>query len=360
MQLEKQLYNKVLGNIVGSAIGDAMGAPMEMWSREDIKASYGFVDKLFPLNREASPEGPWKENLPAGGTTDDTRWKELVFKYLSKQKSKELDAKEFASEILAFYDNAHLGNDKENLKFLKTAWVQEWVKVARPFKADNLVGFADGLSSFYGGEMVCAGLLYATAIGAFFPEEPLRAYNEMYKLSIFDIGYARDLSGLSAAMTAVSMAEKPSKESVIEVLKTIDPYHYAESRLVGRTSSKILDNALDIAEKSKGKSIETAFEMLDAQLQDMPFHAGEIYLQVLVAMFYSDFKFEETMQFLVNYGRDNDTTAALAGGILGTFHGFDALPYSEAKAVIKVSKEELNIDLEKLAKELTNTLLEVV
>ena len=68
------LYDKILGCLVGSAIGDAMGAPTEMWNQWAIRETYGYVDSLDILMREASPEGPWDINLPAGAGTDDTRW----------------------------------------------------------------------------------------------------------------------------------------------------------------------------------------------------------------------------------------------------------------------------------------------
>ena len=85
----------------------------------------------------------------------------------------------------------------------------------------------------------------------------------------------------------------------------------------------------------------------------MPFHAGEIYLQSLTAMIFADFDFKNTLTFLVNYGRDNDTTAALAGGILGAWYGFEKLPIKEREKVLKVNQKELGIDLESMAKELT-------
>ncbi|MEP4374886.1 MAG: ADP-ribosylglycohydrolase family protein, partial [Algoriphagus sp.] len=141
--------------------------------------------------------------------------------------------------------------------------------------------------------------------------------------------------------------------------------NYFESRLVGRTAHGILMNALAIsADASKqdslgnqlhpeSKSLQFAFEQLDQRLQDMPFHAGEIWLQTLTAMIYTDFDFMGTLMFLVNYGRDNDTTAAIAGGILGAYYGFDSLPKLEREKVLKVNKELLGIDLEQVAEELT-------
>jgi ADP-ribosylglycohydrolase len=61
--------------------------------------------------------------------------------------------------------------------------------------------------------------------------------------------------------------------------------------------------------------------------------------------------------FLVNYGRDNDTTAAVVGGILGAYYGFEQLPQLEREQVLKVNKEVLGIDLEQVSKELTSHML---
>ena len=174
---EAELYDKVLGMLVGSAIGDAMGAPTEMWSRENIQLEYGFVDGLDSMVREVSPEGTWKPNLPAGGTTDDTRWKVLTANYLLTQKPGNLDPKAFSGHILQTYEaglkqfKTIESTDPEPYEkaILEMNWLSEWAKVSKPYLDDNLTGYADSLSKFYGGEMVCAGLLYAPALGVFFP-----------------------------------------------------------------------------------------------------------------------------------------------------------------------------------------------
>jgi hypothetical protein len=373
---EAELYDKVLGMLVGSAIGDAMGAPTEMWSRDAIQLEYGFVQDLDSMVREESPEGIWKANLPAGGTTDDTRWKNLTVDYLLSQKSESLDSKAFASHLLKTYRGSldklkkTKGTDVEPFEnaLQEANWLSEWAKVASPYLEDNLGGYADSLSKFYGGEMVCAGLLYAPSLGAFFPGNPNKAYQEAYKLSIFDLGYARDLTALAAAMTAAGMAPKASQDSLLATLR-LDPEGYFQSRLVGRTSHKLLKDALTIVrEANKLDSLPSrlalgnpalvyAYSELDRRQQDMPFHAGEIYQQALTAMLFTDFDFMGTLTFLTNYGRDNDTTASLAGGILGAWIGYNKLPATDRERVIRVTRDELGIDLEKQAQLLTLHLL---
>jgi hypothetical protein len=100
-----------------------------------------------------------------------------------------------------------------------------------------------------------------------------------------------------------------------------------------------------------------AYSELDRRQQDMPFHAGEIYQQALTAMLFTDFDFMGTLTFLTNYGRDNDTTASLAGGILGAWYGYGKLPVADREKVIQVTRDELGIDLEKQAQRLTLHLL---
>ncbi len=373
---EAELYDKVLGMLVGSAIGDAMGAPTEMWSRDAIQLEYGFVEDLDSMVREASPEGIWKANLPAGGTTDDTRWKNLAVDYLISQNPESLDSKAFASHLLKTYRGSldklkkTEGTDVEPFEnaLQEANWLSEWAKVASPYIDTNLGGYADSLSKFYGGEMVCAGLLYAPTIGSFYPGNPTKAYQEAYKLSIFDLGYARDLTALAAAMTAAGMSPKASLDSLLATLR-LDPAGYFQSRLVGRTSHKLLKDALTIVRDAKkldslpsrlslgNPALVYVYNELDRRQQDMPFHAGEIYQQALTAMLFTDFDFMGTLTFLTNYGRDNDTTASLAGGILGAWYGYAKLPVSEREKVIRVTRDELGIDLEKQAQRLSLHLL---
>lgn len=373
---EAALYDRVLGMLVGSALGDAMGAPTEMWSRDAIQLEYGFVEDLDSMVREASPEGIWKANLPAGGTTDDTRWKNLAVEYLLTQKSESLEPKDFASHIFKTYEGSLTklknteGTDVEPFEnaLQEANWLSEWAKVAAPYRDANLGGYADSLSKFYGGEMVCAGLLYAPAIGAFYPGNPEKAYQEAYRVSIFDLGYARDLTALAAAMTASGMTPNASKDSLLASLR-LDPEGYFKSRLVGRTSHKLLKDALNIVREAKkldslpnrmsldNPALIYAYTELDRRQQDMPFHAGEIYLQVITAMLFTDFDFQGTLTFLTNYGRDNDTTASLAGGILGAWVGYNKLPAADRERVIRVTRDELGIDLEQKAQQLTKHLL---
>ncbi len=383
-------YNKVLGMLVGSAIGDAMGAPTEMWKRKDIQLEYGYVKDLDTMVRFPSAEGTWKYNLPAGGTTDDTRWKKLFVKYALEEPWPNLSADRFANHIVENYkadinvlkltEGFKPGPYEENL--MKMAWLQEWAIVADAYSKNNMTDYADALSKFYGGEMTCAGMLYSPIIGACTPADPLNAYSTAYDLAFFDNGYARDITALVAAMVSQAFEVNANRSSIINVVRTVDPKEYFKSRLVGRASYRFYQIANSIVSESKQLTLKDegadfkiprewqpmdsltylqlahAYTLLDKFNQDMPFHSAEIFLITITAMMYSDYDFEKTMEFIVNYGRDNDTVAAVAGAILGAYWGANHLSEKKMKQVLKVNKELLDNDLENLALLMKNKYVE--
>jgi ADP-ribosylglycohydrolase len=323
--------------------------------------------------------------LPAGGTTDDTRWKKLFVNYATEEPWPNLRAASFAEHILHKYTS-----DIEVLKstegiapapyeenLMKMAWLQEWAVVADAYNKNDMDEYAKAVNKFYGGEMTCAGMLYSPLVGACSPADPNTAYQSAYNLSIFDIGYARDITALMAAMVSQAFDNKANKESLVQVIRTVDPNDYFKSRLVGRAAYRFYQQSNSIVSASKSLTrkdfpsdfriprewqpmdsltylqLSRAYTLLDEYNQDMPFHAAEIYQITLTAMLYCDYDFECTMEFIVNYGRDNDTAAAVAGAILGAYWGADKLPQEKVGQLLKVNKELLGNDLEELARAMT-------
>lgn len=391
-----QLYDKLLGMLVGTAIGDAMGAPTEMWARSQIQVEYGHVQGLDSMVRAPSGEGIWGYNLPAGSTTDDTRWKALLVDFLCGESGKpmghrmELDARDFARYLMRRYESdlaalkAQDGYDPEPFEahMRRMNWLQEWAVVAKPYYERDLDAYSAAVHKFYGGEMVCGGMLFSPTIGAYYPGQPLRAYTESYKLNLFDIGYAKDIGSLTASMVAAAMEEAPSKERVLGVVREVDPQGYFKSRLVGRTAYKLYQQARYLVHEARQATAEEvkdvpiklalpldteadslyyaqtarAYAALDQQLMRYPFHPAEIHLVNLTALLFADFDFQQALEFVINYGRDNDTTGAVTGSILGAYYGARALPPDMVSTVIEANKA-LGLDLPEMAERMSTTLL---
>lgn len=400
------LYDRVLGSLVGSAIGDAMGAPTEMWSRDQIQAEYGFVSDLHTAMRPPSPEGTWAMNVRAGATTDDTRWKALMVDYLTGTGKgvKATNPKLKAGDLAKLLSTRFTGEIQQLRKLstddpasqlidgvMRMQWLQEWDRVARAYLTGNVDDYRTTLDKFYGGEMVCAGLLFSPTLGAYYPGDPQAAYLNTFAVDVYDLGYARDVSSVTAAMVAAAMVPEATPESILSVVADVDPHDYFETRLVGRLAYEMLREARGIVHAARkieiapsapptpvlgsgaavevhpwagsGMSpleraqLEAAYLMLDAKQQRMPFHAGEIHLVNLTALVYSDFDFPTALSFVVNWGRDNDTTAAVTGAVLGAYLGASQLPEDWVKQSLEKNRG-LGIDLEALADRLTTAILD--
>jgi len=342
----------MLGCLLGTAIGDAWGAPIEMWSRQEIAAAHGHVDRLLPLRRAASPEGPWGDHLPPGSSTDDTRWKALIVEFLTganpghpRAWPTELSPESFCQLICRKHTEAAKRLEHERL------WLAEWDRVAWAYLNRDQESYQLALSRFYGGEMTCAGMLYAPMVGAAFPGAPAQAYRQAHRLALFDQGYARDLSGLVAAMTAAALMIEASPETILAVIDEVDPYDYAGSRLVGRRAWHSYQLARDLAQQACG-DWGRAYALLDAHQQELAFHPAEIWLVLLTACLMGGFQFRPTLAFIVNYGRDNDTTAAITGAILGALHGATNLPEDLVDPTLEAHLA-LNLDLAELTWRMT-------
>ncbi len=387
--LSKEVYyDKVLGALVGSAIGDAMGASTEMWNRSDIQLTYGYIKELTPAVRPQSPEGPWDHNLLAGATTDDTRWKLLMVKYFNANREA-LNAANFSQFISDYYQSVvkTLG-DQEVLtdtgaldeRIEKMEWIKEWARVSMAFQKGP-EAYQLALNRFYGGEMSCAGQLYTPMFGLL-AKNPEEAYTTAYEHALFDLGYAKDISGLVAAMTHMAL-RTADLDSILNTATFVDPLGYQDSRLVGRIPYAILESSIKsvrvvkelvlidslIAKDSLIYKIpegypgnqkdwvrqEMIHQLLEKDQRSIAFHAGEIWQILITGLQFGEGDFTTTLQFITNYGRDNDTVAAIAGMILGAKEGYKNLPDDLKHTILQVNKEVLGIDLEAMAKELTAT-----
>ncbi|MEM1327809.1 MAG: ADP-ribosylglycohydrolase family protein [Bacteroidota bacterium] len=388
---ESDYRDKILGLLVGSAIGDAMGSPVEMWSRSDIAFRYGFVTDFLLNARPASAEGPWGSNLVAGTGTDDTRWKQLMGVYLLKTKStNNISPEGFTKFIADAYDELRqelttaspLAADRLDNSTRYLQWLQEWVKVAAAYQSGEVDEYADAVAKFYGGEMSCAGMLYAPMLGITHAQRPRSAYRAAWSLSLFDIGYAKDITAMTAALTAAAFDSTKNTEQLLQLHYDIDEARMADSRLIGRVVNTIYETALrdyynsqqiDSVQverskiptyfqdrPSKYEQLLYLYDRMQPQLKSIPFHAHEIYLISLYALLFADGDFMDAMVFITNFGRDNDTVAAVVGSMMGAQLGYKKLPKELSATVVQVQKEKLNIDLIQLAETLGDVYYEVL
>ena len=255
-------------------------------------------------------------------------------------------------------------------------WIREWARVARAYQ-EGPEAYALARDRFYGGEMSCAGMLYTPMFGLVAPD-PEAAYRLAYRHALFDLGYARDISALLAALTQMALHTRDT-DSLLNSAVFTDPLGFQDSRLVGRISLQTAQNARDYVRRARLQTEEQLrseldsldrqppvgypdgalawmqqeyiYGLLEEDQEAIPFHAGEIWEILIAGLEYGQGEFMKTLGFIVNYGRDNDTVAAVAGMIVGAEVGFEGLPEKEREQVLQASREVIGIDLESLARE---------
>lgn len=388
LQLSKEAYyDRVLGALVGSAIGDAMGASTEMWHRKDIQLKYGYITGLTPAERVQSPEGTWENNLLQGATTDDTRWKFLLTEYVTQSKGKP-NASSFSEFINGYYgqltknlSDAGLATQTDLLdqKMEQIDWIKEWARVSLAYQ-NGMDAYTRALNRFYGGEMSCAGQLYAPMFGLI-ANNTEDAYALGYEHSLFDIGYAKDITASVSAMTHMALRTH-DMDSILNVVPFTDLEGYQDSRLVGRIPyniwvastnqvrgiKKITAERDSLTENIIGNIVppqnypgsaidweqqEMSYAFLEKEQKAIPFHSGEIWQILITGLAFGEGDFLKTIQYIVNYGRDNDTVAAVAGMVLGAKTGYQNLPKEIKEEVVKVNRDYLGIDLVAMARKIT-------
>ena len=173
------------------------------------------------------------------------------------------------------------------------------------------------------------------------------------------------------------MAPGVAYDEITLLTREIDPENYFESRLIGRMAYKSFELAKVISAAAHSLTekdipsnlqlpanfkhgalynaqMQKAYSMLENHLQQIPFHAGEIHLINLTALEFSGGEFTKALEFVTNFGRDNDTVGAVTGAILGAYWGVEKLPAEMVAQAIKTNKETVGIDLEQLAQKLVD------
>ncbi len=329
MITETKLFSKIYGGIIGAVIGDAMGGPVEGLHFEDIEKRHGVVDTFSPYTKEPSEHAQFT-NHP-GSYTDDTRLHLILCEAIIETQG-HVTRGDFAKAITD-YHYAHTGK-------LERSFIEEYY----------LKGFYGSRKLIYGGQPTNGAIMGNAALGLIHPANPKAAFEMGYELAYITDGYAKESAAMSVAAIAAAMRPNATVESIIqEALDTATWFRregplWAETirtrewaRFEGRPNQELIHAAISIAKKHNDIFAIRAelYEVL--KISPVGSEAGQT-LAVALAMFVAakgDFK--QTIIGCVNYGRDNDSYATVAGAIVGALHGVEAIPDDWIETVLQAN-----------------------
>ena len=339
---------KVRGSIAGACIGDALGAPTERFSTSEIQNRFGgFVEDIAPPfysdYENQRPLAPYYKG--DGHITDDSMMIESLISVYT-QVLDHLDAFTFSDHIIPelIEKKRYIPElQKEDLLIHRLFFAEKWL-VHRLF-----YGHVDPREAGVGNIVNCGAAMYMAPVGIVNAGNPVGAYQEAIEISgAHQSSFGREAAGAFAAAVAQSFVPQTTAKDIAEV--AIELSHdgtKAALKAVAVASKKAHDwkDAISIL-RDAFKPFDTMADAyrephLDSRkpsrrlsIEEFPIAIG----MLLVAKG----SYRESVLGGVNYGRDADSIASMAGAIAGAMNGVASIPSDWFSTVEKESKRDFN------------------
>ncbi len=347
MSDDSLLESKAVGALVGAAVGDALGGATEGWAPEQIRERWGgpvtgVVPPYYEDWRHARPIAPYHKG--DGHITDDTLLTHALVEVYAKRRD-HLDAFAVAEDLVPLL----IGDER---------WVPELEREAllvhRLFLAEKWIvarlhyGHVDPREAGVGNIVNCGAAMYMAPVGIVNAADPDAAYAEAVEITgAHQSSYGREAAAVYAAAVAAAMAPGAGVDDVLD----------AATRLA-RDGTRAAVEAV-VAEGRRHTSWEEALPALRAAvapydtvgpeyrapaadarrpsrtkaIEELPVALG------LVAATGGDYR--RSVLGAVNYGRDADSIAVMAGAVCGALGGAAVVPREWHDAVVAASRTEL-------------------
>jgi ADP-ribosylglycohydrolase len=310
------LKDKFRGCIAASRVGSAMGAPVEGWSRERVKEKYGFLDELVAYEHYGNG---WQR--PPGTTEDGIERQKLMAKAIIEKQDRIM-----AHDLLAVWTR---DLDPAKIVWKQEAFDKSLLELARagvpPLQLGQLWPFPN----------VVAMARASHPIGLINACDPQGAADDT-----FEVGqvYARQtafaLRWAALYNAAIAEACKPAAtvESVLDVAKRFVRYRAEAGSLYALydTIERDVKHALELAAKHTDPTAmrDEFYELYEGghYFNYGQSQANEIVAKGLAVFAISKGDPKQAILTAVNFGRDTDCLAAVAGGLAGALSGEQAVP----------------------------------
>ncbi|GGV96379.1 hypothetical protein GCM10010230_14350 [Streptomyces narbonensis] len=351
------LDDRITGSLLGAAVGDALGGPVEGYTPQQILERHGgrVTGIVGPWNgeewRTARPIAPYHKG--DGHVTDDTLMTHALIRVYEKVRG-HLDAYAVADFLVPELMGSPVWIpelEAEALPLQRIFLAEKWL-VARLH-----YGHVDPREAGDGNIVNCGAAMYMAPVGLVNAAHPAAAYAEALDIAgAHQSSYGREAAGVFAAAVAAACAP-------------------------GATPSSVVDTALSLAKDGTRSAVEAVAEVavrhtdFESALSPLraavaPFdtvgpdyrspslgarrpsrlHAIEELPIALGMLLVGEGDFRRTVLGAVNYGRDCDSIATMAGAIAGALHGEAAVPSDWAKRVAEASRLDLHAPAAALAR----------
>ncbi|CAL9603062.1 hypothetical protein SUDANB145_05459 [Streptomyces sp. enrichment culture] len=345
-EAEDALAERITGALVGAAVGDALGGPVEGWSPEQILERHGgrVHGVVGPWHgdawRTARPLAPYHKG--DGHVTDDTLMTHALIRVYVTVRD-HLDAHAVAEHLVP-----DLMTNPRWIPELET----EALPLQRIFLAEKWLvarlhyGHVDPREAGVGNIVNCGAAMYMAPVGLVNAAHPAGAYAEALDIAgAHQSSYGREAAGVLAAAVAAACAPGATPASVVDACLS----------LAKDGTREAIEKVCDVA--ARYTDFESALAPLRAAVapydtvgpdyrspslgarRPSRLHAIEELPVALGMLLVAGGDYRHAVLGSVNYGRDCDSIATMAGALAGALGS--AVPEEWAKTVAEASRLDL-------------------
>ena len=187
----------------------------------------------------------------------------------------------------------------------------------------------------WGGQPTNGFVMANSPLGLICPCDPQTAFNRSFDIDFISSGYARYSAALAAAAVSAAMHPNATVSSIIQDALAACQNHRIEGKLtkewdwyehVFQVNERLIQSAIEIAARHAD-----VFSLREAYYKNLQYgplgsEAAQTLAVPLGLLVAADGDLRQTIIGCVNYGRDNDSYASVAGAIAGALHSTKAIP----------------------------------
>ena len=344
--------------LAGAAVGDALGGATEGYSPAQIRERHGgpVTGIVGPWNEDwahARPIAPYHKG--DGHITDDTLMTHALVSVYAKRRC-HLDAYAMAADLVPLLvgDPVWVPELERDALILQRVFLAEKWLVARLH-----YGHVDPREAGVGNIVNCGAAMYMAPVGVVNATDPAQAYAEAIDLAgAHQSSYGREAAGVFAAAVAAALAPGADMETVLAATLAVahDGTHDAIAAVAAAARS--LPGSADQAQV--GEALRAAVRPYDTVGDDYrapgldarrPSRTKSIEeLPVALGLCLANGgDFRTAVLGAVNYGRDADSIATMAGAVCAGLGGSAAVPEEWVSAVEQASRIDVAAVADRLA-----------